>query len=166
MKIRDALKECGYPKWAFDRVEQQMEYKKQKPAQKKKKESENPTKGMVVIPYVEGLSEKVQRIFRKHHIATAMRPTNTLKSILVHPKDKRDIDESTDIVYDIPCANCDMSYVGETGRCFITRKEEHEKDSKTVTDKQFTRSSRKESTSEQHKSAITDHIALHNHVIN
>ncbi len=80
---------------------------------------------MVVIPYVEGTAEKVQRIFKKYNISTAMRPTNTLKSILVYPKDKKDISQTSEVVYDIPCKGCDKSYIGEMGRQFGVRLKEH-----------------------------------------
>ena len=53
---------------------------------------------MVVIPYVESLTEKLQRIYRKRRIHAAVRPINTLKSILVHPKDKKYITETSDAV--------------------------------------------------------------------
>ena len=35
--------------------------------------------------------------------------------------------------YKIPCADCDWCYVGETGRCFETRKREHIRNVKTCT---------------------------------
>ena len=131
--------------------------------QKKKKETT--TKGMVVIPYIEGLSETLKRIFWKHKIATAMRPYNTLKSLLVHPKDKQDINKTCGVIYDIQCKECKKSYIGETGRVFGTRLKEHQKDSKKVKQRKFTRAQRKESLTEINKSAITDHIAQENHVI-
>ncbi len=167
IKIREAMKDCGYPKWSIDRVKQQMSEKPSKNTKpKKSKESETPSKGMVVIPYVEGVSEKIQRVFKKYNINTAMRPTNTLKSILVHPKDKKDPSENSDVVYDIPCQTCNKSYIGETGRQFGVRLKEHKKDAESIATRKFTRANRKESTSEFHKSAITDHIAQENHVIN
>ncbi|XP_071944448.1 uncharacterized protein [Antedon mediterranea] len=132
VKFRNALRKCGYPKWSLDRVKQQI--KNKQPTQRKKnKESETPSKGMVVLPYVEGVAEQAQRIFKKYGISTAMRPTNTLKSILVHPKDKKDITQTSDIVYDIPCKSCKKSYIGETGRQFGVRLKEHQKDTETVT---------------------------------
>ena len=36
-------------------------------------------------------------------------------------------EEIRDPVYDIPCADCSKSYVGETQKKFITRKGEHQK---------------------------------------
>ena len=70
------------------------------------------------------------------------------------------------MVYDVPCGGCNKSYVGETGRQFGTRLKEHQKDVSTVADIKFTRAHRKASTTEQHKSAITDHVAQENHIIN
>ncbi|XP_071956011.1 uncharacterized protein [Antedon mediterranea] len=164
VKIRNALRKCGYPKWTLDRVKQQIKNKQPK-QRNKNKESETPSKGMVVLPYVEGVAEQAQRIFKKYGISTAMHPTNTLKSILVHPKDKKDITQTSDIVYDIPCKSCKKSYIGETGRQFGVRLKEHQKYTDTVTNRKYTRAARKESTSEIHKSAITDHAAQENHII-
>ena len=45
-KIKDALKQCGYPEWAF---------KKPKPKQKKNSAAKTDrTKRMVVLPFVDG----------------------------------------------------------------------------------------------------------------
>ena len=38
-RIRSALKECGYPKWAMDRVKQQITDRPQKPTATKKDNS-------------------------------------------------------------------------------------------------------------------------------
>ena len=38
-----------------------------------------------------------------------------------------DKEATSDPAYDIPCADCKKSYVGETQRKFITRKGEHQK---------------------------------------
>ncbi|XP_072048952.1 uncharacterized protein [Amphiura filiformis] len=166
-KIRQALGRCGYPGWSFKKVKDKMANKQSKPNIKKDSTS-NPTKGFVVIPYVEGLAEKANRIFRKHGIATAMKPNTTLRKMLVHPKDKIDPLNTTDCVYEIPCANCNHSYVGETGRKFETRLKEHRKETDRVskTKANYTRQTRKQSNSEKSKSAITDHAVQQNHVIN
>ena len=62
--------------------------------------------------------------------------------------------------------NCDKVYIGETGRKLGTRVEEHKKDTEIVTsNKQYTRSQRQSLTSTINKSAVTDHVATNNHVI-
>jgi len=45
---------------------------------------------LVVLPYVEGTLERIARVMRKHQVPVAMRPVKTLKSLLVHPKDKQE----------------------------------------------------------------------------
>ncbi len=42
-------------------------------------------------------------------------------NILVHPKDTRDITQTAKCVYEIPCLNCDKSYIGDTSRQFGLR---------------------------------------------
>jgi hypothetical protein len=162
-RIKKAITNCGYPMWAFDKAKQQMGRKAEMNNTKEKKKADKQdtteTKGMVVIPYVEGLSEKLQRIFRKHNISVAMKPHNTLKRLLVHPKDKVDNTKTCGVVYEIECKGCEKSYVGETGRAFGTRLKEHQKDAETIANRKFTRKTRKESASVLNKSAITDHIA-------
>ena len=60
---------------------------------------------------------------------------------------------------------CNMCYIGETGRTFGTRLEEHKKDVETVISRRFTREARKCWTNVKDKSVITDHADRHNCVI-
>ena len=94
-----------------------------------------------------------------------MKPHTTLRSLLVHPKDKRDPANTTDAIYEIPCINCNLCYIGETGRKFNTRLEEHKSEVNKVSGTVTTRVGRKESLTTTHKSAITDHVVDKNHVI-
>ena len=105
---------------------------------------EQKSKGLVVIPYVESVTEKATRVFRRHGISTAVRPHNTLRKMLVHPKDKRDPLSTTDCVYELPCSNCNLTYIGETGRRFSTRLNEHKKETEKLeaSRRNFTRQSR------------------------
>ena len=165
-KIKVALKQCGYPEWSFKQVKRKMENKHVKKSSNDA--GKDKTKGLVVIPYVEGLTDKATRIFRKHGISTAVKPHTTLRKMLVHPKDKRDPLTTTDCVYELPCSNCKSSYIGETGRRFSTRLSEHKRETEKLEaeNKNFTRQARKQSLSEQSRSAVADHAVQNNHVIN
>ena len=77
--------------------------------------------GPAVISYSQGYPESLTRVYRKHKIAVYLKshqtlPHQTLRNMLVHPKDKRDMLDSCNMVYHIPVKNCDSSYIGETGR--------------------------------------------------
>ena len=121
--------------------------------------------GMVVLTYLNGVSEKISRVLKQYNIASAMKPHSTLRSQLVHPKGKCDDLDKTDALYSLPCLNCDQEYIGETGRKFGTRLKEHKAEVDKIDKSVITRAGRKESLSTIHKSAITDHVVEHNHVI-
>ena len=120
---------------------------------------------MVTLPYVQDVTEPVQRILKHHDVTSAVRPHRSLRQILVHPKDKVEDKHKTDCVYQIPCKTCNMCYIGETRRTFGTRLEEHKKEVETVTYRRFTREARKCSTNVEHKSAIPNHADRRNCVI-
>ena len=132
---------------------------------KKKSENENQSKGMVVIPYVKGLSEAVSRVFKKHRVSTAMRPFQTIKNMIVHPKDKQSTSEKAEIIYKIPCKNCEQVYIGESGRKFGIRLGEHIKDCECNVKSAYTKATRKLSETTMEKGAITDHQNVNNHEI-
>ena len=60
--------------------------------------------------------------------------------ILVHPKDKQEKEDLTEYVYKVPCANCDKTYIGETGRKFGVRLQEHRTEVESKTGRTFTSS--------------------------
>ena len=71
---------------------------------------------MVLRPYIKGITDAIQRMFKKQNIASAVKPYTTMRKILVHPKDQIQKEHKCGIVYKVPCKNCDKTYVGETGR--------------------------------------------------
>jgi len=105
---------------------------------KKRNKSAQESKGLAVIPYVEGLSETAERILHKYGINTAMKPYRTLRQLLVHPKDQRTVEQTGECVYRIPCHNCDCTYIGETGRNYGKRQEEHRKELESISNRTFT----------------------------
>ena len=111
-----ALRWNGYPKSAI-----KMSYSQRQQANTNSK----CPRATVVLPYIHGLLEPIQRILAPLHIRTCFRPYRTLSNILVHPKDPVPPDQRKGVVYRIPCADCDMTYVGQTGRTIQVHREEH-----------------------------------------
>ena len=68
--IKEALKTCGYPNWAFIKNNKRNRSEKEENTIKRKN---------IVIPYIAGVSEKLRRIFNKHHIPVHFKPSNTLR---------------------------------------------------------------------------------------
>ena len=149
--IAKALSKCGYPPWTIDRVKQDIVEKSLKDEAKKAKNTRGNHKGMVVVPYVKGLSEEFARILKSYGITTANRPYRTLRNFVVYPKDKVKDEEKTKLIYRVPCKN--SSYVGKTGRKFGLRVKEHKKEVDSFTAGTKTRASRARESSVIHKAA-------------
>ena len=142
---------------------QMLTPKTKKTTRKRIRQLSDEPKSTVVIPYVQDLSEAVGRVYKRHGIPTAMRPFQSIRSLLVHPKDKHRPQDICECVYRIPCKNCNKTYIGETGRAFGIQEHRQEVSQRDV--RAYTRSTSRSLAGEQNKSAVTDHaISLH-HVI-
>ena len=72
-------------------------------------------------------SQNILGVFRTQDIRTYHKPYYTLRSILVHPKDRTPTEKKTGVVYDITCNDCGEHYIGETARTLEKRLGEHQK---------------------------------------
>ncbi len=127
--IREALAICGYKPWAFHTALKKKEAKDKKNTNTNSERQNR--KVNVTLPYVEGVSEKLARLFNSHRVNTSMKPSNTLRQALVHPKDPVPKDKRSDIVYGIQCADpdCQEAYIGETQQPLKKRMYQHRRSS-------------------------------------
>ena len=128
--VKRALRTNQYEEWA-------------KPRDKPRP---NRARTSIGLPYIHGTSEKLARIFRAHDVGVYHRPINTIRSLLVHPKDKTLDLQKCGVVYQVTCPQCQHLYVGETGRILATRMKEHTSHNTQPT-------------------AVGDHCREHGHVI-
>ena len=84
----------------------------------------------ISAPYFPGLSESFKQLFKYAHIQVCFKGHNTIKSMLMHPKDKINPLLKKDIVYQWSCTNpgCKSSYIGETCRSLRECVKEHSKE--------------------------------------
>ncbi|KAI8513882.1 hypothetical protein Bbelb_082060 [Branchiostoma belcheri] len=87
----------------------------------------NKNKANITIPYVQGVSEKLRRIFQNFNIATNFKPHSTLRQRLVHPKDRPHKGTKANVIYRLKCEepSCNNTYIGETSRPLKVRYKEH-----------------------------------------
>jgi hypothetical protein len=109
--IQDMLKVNGYPEWILKGRSTSHE-NNPKPSGSQPHKKRQP----VVIPYIKGVSEQLRRVFKEYEIVTYFKPFNTIRQMLVRPKDKITKERTVCPVYHINCDGCDASYVGETER--------------------------------------------------
>lgn len=120
--LQCALKGCGYPLWALKDSPKEPE----PPGPDTSPRTER-SKCMIVLPYAQGVSEKLCRVYKKHQVNVAFKPAQTLRQLLVRPKDKTPQDQCCGAIYQINCDDCAGFYVGETARQLKTRIDEHKK---------------------------------------
>ena len=72
------------------------------------------------------ISEPIRRILAPLNIfRKCFRPHRSLRNILTHVKDPIALEHRTGVVYSIPCHDCPVTYVGQTGRMLFHRLKEH-----------------------------------------
>ena len=116
--IKKVLKGNGYKTWMFNAT-QPMRRKENTTTETSRRQH------AIGLPYLSKLSEQVARIVKSYNIPVYHKPINTLRSLLVHPKDRTAKAAKCGVVYDIQCPECDQHYIGETARTLGTRIKEH-----------------------------------------
>ena len=83
----------------------------------------------IFVPYIQGMGESCKNIHRKHGVNMYFKGGNTIKDLLVHPKDRDTILKKSGVIYRFRCGrvNCEEEYIGESGRTFAERFREHMK---------------------------------------
>ena len=94
--IKEVLKANGYKTWMFNTT-QPMRRKENTTTETSRRQH------AIGLPYISKLSEQVEMIFKSYNIPVYHKPINTLRSLLVHPKDRTAKAAKCGVVYDIQC---------------------------------------------------------------
>ena len=114
--INKVLRDNGYKDWMFKTT------KKRKPVESN---TDTIKSFAFKLPYIRGVSEQLACIYKQHGVNTFFKPINTLREILVHPKDKTPNCRKCGVIYSVKCEECSKQYIGETARTLETRLKEH-----------------------------------------
>ena len=76
-----------------------------------------------------GVSESLKKICGKHGVQVYFKGGNTIKSLLMAPKDQDPILRKSGVIYRFKCGrvDCDEEYIGESSRSSGERFKEHQK---------------------------------------
>ena len=84
-------------------------------------------KSFTSLPYIHGTTDKIQRVLNDVGVRVARKPFVTIRKSLPSPKDPLDVNEITDIIYQVPCHDCPFVYIGQTKRDLKLRLSEHKR---------------------------------------
>ncbi|XP_072020493.1 uncharacterized protein [Amphiura filiformis] len=124
--IQQSLSICGYTKQVWDSLASN------KITPKPRRPDYTAPVGSITIPYIQGVTEGLSRTIRKAGVQVHVKPTNTIRRMLVAPKDKPKKCDRSCVIYGITCNNCESQYVGETERPLRKRLTEHKRPSSPV----------------------------------
>ena len=87
----------------------------------------NSQRPYMVVPYAKGLSESLNNVCRKHGVQVHFKGGNTIKRLLMTPRDKDPLTKKNVIIYRYKCdgVECDDEYKGESSSTFGQRVKEH-----------------------------------------
>ena len=97
--VQDSLQVNGYPTKFIENAAQ--------PRSGPQSHHPDPA-GLAVVPYVEGVSDRVKRTLQHFNIKTAFKPIHTLASVLKKPKDRPSEEKIAGIVYKVECKDCNF----------------------------------------------------------
>ena len=86
--------------------------------------SENRNK-ILFLPYVKGVSEKIEHICFPLGVKVISKSEHTLRQSLMKVKTMRPEEKRRGMIYEVPCADCNCVYIGETGWFLEMRLKEH-----------------------------------------
>ena len=93
--VHNALRANGYPEWALAPPPSS--------AKRPPSTNNNPQRPMLGLPYEAGLLEQLGRIDKSHNIHIYHKPANTLRSMVLHHKDKTPKEHRRGTIYNITC---------------------------------------------------------------
>ena len=126
--IEEVLSHCMYPKWAIDRIlHQQQEGRESRNRRRDNNTSQINKRCHIVVPYSQGLYEIYKNICRKYGVQVHFKGGNTLKNLLMFPKDREAKTKQRNIIYCFKCSRteCDDECIGESATTFEERYKEH-----------------------------------------
>ena len=125
-----ALTRCKYPTWTIKRARMKSQNpNKNKTRRTQTGQNNNKTNLYMVVPYHQGLSERIKRTCNKFGVQVFFKGGQTIRSLLMAPKDKDPITNKSGVIYRYKCSEhgCNEEYIGESARNFAERFKEHQK---------------------------------------
>ena len=125
-----ALTKCKYPTWAIKRARIRSQNLNINKTRRTKQTGQKEKKNLyMVVPYHQGLSERIKRSCNKFGVQVFFKGGQTIKNLLMAPKDKDPITNKSGVIYRFKCSHhgCKEEYIGESARNFAERFKEHQK---------------------------------------
>ena len=116
-----ALTRCKYPTWAIKRARMRSQNPNISKAKRTKQTGQQANRNLyMVVPYHQGLSERIKRSCNTFGVQVFFKGGQTIKNLLMAPKDKDPLKNKSGVIYRFKCSQhgCTEEYIGESARNF------------------------------------------------
>ena len=76
--------------------------------------------------YFKSSASSLKKSLTRYDVSTSFHSNTNLKSLLSHTKSATPVFNIKNVIYKIPCGDCNQFYIGQTSRPLIKRIKEHE----------------------------------------
>ena len=125
---------------------------------KTRRAKDNGNLANISVPYYPALSKPLRQISDRHNISLTFTSNRNLRNMLTKTKTQPPPHTTRNVIYQIPCKDCNATYCGQTRRPLHLRLSEHQRF--TNNSKSFT------STDLKYTSAVAHHAHTTGHTIN
>ncbi|XP_044751492.1 uncharacterized protein LOC123311526 isoform X2 [Coccinella septempunctata] len=84
----------------------------------------------VAFPLIPQVTNSIIKLFRSDKLKIAVKNEFKIGNMFSHTKDKFSIEKTSNAVYKVPCAQCHLSYIGQTSQQIKKRMAQHKSDIK------------------------------------
>ena len=137
--VKEVLSNNGYPKRVSLNDPPRRQHTSERP------------KGFVVLPYIQGITPRLTRVLTRANIRVAQKPMYKIGQLIPRPKTKLSKWQTKGIIYEIPCRNCEKTYIGHSGNSLGSRISQHKASIRLL---------------QPEKSALAEHSIQLNHSMN
>jgi hypothetical protein len=128
---RNILKENSYNSMTINRLIGKIHSKRQQ-QQQQQQEQQQEQQHYKSLTYVKQLSERIVNVVKNvdNNIKIALKVNKNYKTIKSVTKDQVPLMDQSNVVYNIPCTDCDLSYIGQTSQYLKNRIYQHKNGSR------------------------------------
>lgn len=123
----------GYPINLINKIFKNRLHKAYNTFKYDKKQNEHSNNKFIALPYVQNLSEKINKICKPYNITIAHKNQNNLAPLFSKIKAETTKFKQTNVIYKIPCNDCPNVYIGQTKQYLQNRINQHKAESSNIT---------------------------------
>ena len=123
--VKSVLLDNGYPLNHINLIVHRTKNSLSKPKTPRTKDNGNLAN--IYVPYYPALSKPLRQISDRHNISLTFTSNRNLRNMLTKTKTRPPPHTTRNVIYQIPCKDCNATYCGQTRRPLHLRLSEHQR---------------------------------------